>query len=84
MLKPRYLVTLTAALLATTGSVSAAEYFNRFASFPVALNNPDAEAGAENSAEIITATGKLAMRLKYSAAVTEPVVASKAAVSVTR
>ena len=65
MLKPRYLVALTAALLATTGSVTGAEYFNRIASFPVALNNPDAEEGTENSAEIITATED-GMTLVYS------------------
>jgi hypothetical protein len=35
---------------------AAAPYFNRVASFPVALNTPDAEDGKENSAEIITAT----------------------------
>ena len=65
MLKPRYLVALTAALLATTGSVTGAEYFNRIASFPVALNNPDVEEGTENSAEIITATED-GMTLVYS------------------
>ncbi|MGB3339090.1 MAG: esterase-like activity of phytase family protein [Devosia sp.] len=65
MLKPRHLVAITAALLATTASVAAAEYFNRIASFPVALNNPDAEAGIENSAEIITATED-GMTLVYS------------------
>ena len=65
MFKPRYLVALTAALLATAGSVTGAEYFNRIASFPVALNNPDAEEGAENSAEIITATED-GMMLVYS------------------
>jgi hypothetical protein len=53
---PKLLTGLTFALLATTASTHAAEYFNRIASFPVALNTPDAEEGAENSAEIINAT----------------------------
>jgi hypothetical protein len=44
---------LTAALLATTAGVSAAEMFNRIASFPVELNNAEAET---SSSEIITAT----------------------------
>ncbi|MHA6690098.1 esterase-like activity of phytase family protein [Devosia sp. A449] len=65
MFKPKYLAAITAALLATTGTVAAAEYFNRIASFPVALNTPDAEEGAENSAEIITATED-GMTLVYS------------------
>lgn len=47
------LAALTAVLLATTASVQAAEVFNRIASFPVELNNPEAEA---SSSEIITAT----------------------------
>lgn len=62
---PKLLTGLTVALLATTASVHAAEYFNRIASFPVALNNPDAEEGTENSAEIITATED-GMTLVYS------------------
>jgi hypothetical protein len=53
---------LTAALLATTTSVSAAETFNRIASFPVELNNAEAEV---SSAEIITATDD-GMMLIYS------------------
>jgi len=44
---------LTVALLATTAAVHGAEHFNRIASFPVALNAPDAET---TSSEIITAT----------------------------
>jgi hypothetical protein len=62
---PRLLTALTAALLVTTVSAHAAEYFNRIASFPVGLNNPDIEAGEENSAEIITATED-GMMLVYS------------------
>ncbi|MET0437924.1 MAG: esterase-like activity of phytase family protein [Devosia sp.] len=50
---PRLLGALTAALLASTVSANAAEYFNRVASFPVALNAPEAEG---TSSEIITAT----------------------------
>ncbi len=51
------LAALSAALLASTAlPAAAASYFNRIASFPVALNNPDVEAGTENSAEIIHAT----------------------------
>jgi hypothetical protein len=53
---------LTAALLATTASVSAAEVFNRIASFPVELNNAEAET---SSSEIITATED-GMMLIYS------------------
>lgn len=53
MHNPKLLTALTAALLATTASTQAAEYFNRVASFPVELNNPEAEA---SSSEIITAT----------------------------
>ncbi len=49
----KLLSALTAALLATTVSAGAAEHFNRIASFPVALNSPDAEG---TSSEIITAT----------------------------
>src|ERR1041384_721950 len=44
---------LTTALLLSTTGAYAAENFNRIASFPVALNAPDAEA---TSSEIITAT----------------------------
>lgn len=62
MLSRKSLATLTAALLATTGSVAAAETFNRIASFPVELNNPEAEA---TSSEIITATDD-GMTLIYS------------------
>ncbi|MBL8597688.1 MAG: esterase-like activity of phytase family protein [Devosia sp.] len=58
------LLALTAGLLA--GSAAGAEYFDRTASFPVALNNPDVELGsAESSAEIITATED-GMTLVYS------------------
>jgi len=62
MLSSKSLVALTAALLATTAAVSADEVFNRVASFPVELNNPDAEA---SSSEIITATDD-GMMLVYS------------------
>jgi hypothetical protein len=61
----KLLVTLTAVLLATTASANAAQYFNRIASFPVALNNPDADPEQENSAEIINATED-GMTLIYS------------------
>ncbi|HZY67708.1 MAG TPA: alkaline phosphatase, partial [Devosia sp.] len=58
------LLAVTAGLLAS--SAIGAEYFDRIASFPVALNNPDIEAGSkENSAEIITATED-GMMLVYS------------------
>lgn len=50
---PKFLAVLTAALLATTVSAHAEQVFNRIASFPVALNAPDAEV---TSAEIITAS----------------------------
>ena len=53
---------LTAALLLSTAGAQAAENFNRIASFPVALNAPDAEG---TSAEIITATDD-GMTLIYS------------------
>lgn len=53
---------LTAALLLSTAGAQAAENFNRIASFPVALNAPDAE---RTSAEIITATDD-GMTLIYS------------------
>lgn len=59
---PRLLGALTAALLASAVSANGAEYFNRIASFPVALNAPDAEA---TSAEIITASDD-GMTLIYS------------------
>lgn len=62
MLSSKTLLTLTAALLASTASVSAGETFNRLASFPVELNNPQAEA---TSSEIITATDD-GMTLIYS------------------
>ncbi|MET3924775.1 esterase-like activity of phytase family protein [Devosia sp. 2618] len=58
----KLLTALTAALLATTVSANAAEHFNRIASFPVALNSPEAEA---TSSEIITATED-GMTLIYS------------------
>jgi DNA-binding beta-propeller fold protein YncE len=61
----RRLIALAALLLAGTSAAQAELYFNRIASFPVALNNPDAEAGTENSAEIITATED-GMTLVYS------------------
>lgn len=62
MSQTKLLVALTATLLATTASAGAAEYFNRIASFPVALNNLDAE---ETSAEIITVSED-GMTLIYS------------------
>ncbi|MDP2731721.1 MAG: alkaline phosphatase, partial [Hoeflea sp.] len=62
MSQTKLLVALTATLLATTASAGAAEYFNRIASFPVALNNQDAE---ETSAEIITVSED-GMTLIYS------------------
>ena len=65
MTTSKLLSVITAALLVTTASASADQYFNRIASFPVALNNPDIEDGAENSAEIITATED-GMMLVYS------------------
>jgi hypothetical protein len=55
---------LTASLLLATAA-SAAPYFDRIASFPVALNTPDAPADEENSAEIIHATAD-GMTLVYS------------------
>jgi hypothetical protein len=60
MFKKSILLGLTASLLA--GSAYAAPVFNRVASFPVALNNPEAEA---TSSEIITATDD-GMMLIYS------------------
>lgn len=62
MLSSKSLLALTAALLAGTASAAAAEHFNRIASFPVELNNPEAEA---SSSEIITATDD-GMMLIYS------------------
>lgn len=62
MFSSKSLVALTAALLASTAAVSADEVFNRVASFPVELNNPDAEA---SSSEIIAATDD-GMMLIYS------------------
>jgi hypothetical protein len=56
------LAALSAALLLTTAGVHAAESFNRIASFPVALNAPEAEA---TSSEIITVTED-GMTLVYS------------------
>lgn len=53
MFSSRRLATLSAALLLSTSAVIAAENFNRVASFPVALNAPQAEA---TSSEIIAAT----------------------------
>jgi hypothetical protein len=58
----KFLSALTVALLATTAASEAAEYFNRIASFPVELNNPEAET---SSSEIITATDD-GMTLIYS------------------
>ncbi len=58
----KLLSALTVALLATTSATQAAEYFNRIASFPVELNNPEAET---SSSEIITATDD-GMTLIYS------------------
>ncbi|MBJ3783776.1 esterase-like activity of phytase family protein [Devosia sediminis] len=57
MIAQKRLAALSAALLLSTAGVQAAPYFNRIASFAVALNTPELEVGAEeNSAEIITAT----------------------------
>jgi hypothetical protein len=57
MIAQKRLAVLSAALLLSTSGVHAAPYFNRIASFAVALNTPDIEVGSvENSAEIITAT----------------------------
>jgi hypothetical protein len=60
MFKRSILLGLTASLL--TGSAFAAPVFNRIASFPVALNNAEAE---ETSSEIIAATDD-GMTLVYS------------------
>jgi hypothetical protein len=62
MYSTKFLAALTAALLATTVSVHAEQVFNRIASFPVALNAPDAEV---TSSEIITASED-GMTLIYS------------------
>jgi hypothetical protein len=61
---PRSSLMLTSALalLAATPALAQEMTFNRIASFPVALNTPDAE---ETSAEIIAATGD-GMTLVYS------------------
>jgi hypothetical protein len=56
------MLTSALALLAATPALSQEMNFNRIASFPVALNTPDAE---ETSAEIIAATGD-GMMLVYS------------------
>lgn len=64
MHKTTFLAALTAGLLASAAMPAHAQYFNRIASFPVALNTPDIEA-EENSAEIITATED-GMMLVYS------------------
>jgi hypothetical protein len=62
MFSSKSLLALTATLLASTASVAAAETFNRVSSFPVELNNPEAET---SSSEIITATDD-GMTLIYS------------------
>lgn len=62
MYSTKFLAALTAALLATVVSVHAKPVFNRIASFPVALNAPDAEV---TSSEIITASED-GMTLIYS------------------
>ena len=65
MNKSVLLTAIAAGLLAGAAvPASAQTYFNRIASFPVALNTPDIEA-EENSAEIITATED-GMTLVYS------------------
>lgn len=62
MIAQKRLAALSAALLLSTAGVQAAEYFNRIASFPVALNTPDFE---ETSSEIITVSED-GMTLIYS------------------
>jgi len=62
MNSPKLLAALSAALLSTTASATGADYFNRIASFPVALNTPEAE---ETSSEIIAASDD-GMTLIYS------------------
>src|SRR5690606_23827761 len=65
MNKSVLLAAIATGLLASAAvPASAQTYFNRIASFPVALNTPDIEA-EENSAEIITATED-GMTLVYS------------------
>ena len=64
MQKSVLLGALAAGLMASAALPAQAQYFNRIASFPVALNTPDIEA-EENSAEIITATED-GMTLIYS------------------
>jgi propanediol dehydratase small subunit len=49
MKSAKILTALTAVLLVTTTAAAAAEMFNRIASFPVALNNPEAEASSARS-----------------------------------
>lgn len=67
MRKSTLLAALAAGLLASAAMPAQAAFFNRIATFPVALNTPDIEA-EENSAEIITATED-GMTLVYSNAV---------------
>ena len=62
MIAQKRLAVLSAALLLSTAGAEAAPYFNRIASFPVALNTPDAE---ETSSEIITVSED-GMTLIYS------------------
>lgn len=62
MRNPRILAALAAALLTTIAPAAAAPVFNRIASFPVALNSPDAET---TSSEIITVSDD-GMTLVYS------------------
>lgn len=62
MRQMKRIAVLSAALLATTAVASAEQYFNRIASFPVALNTPDVE---ETSSEIITVSED-GMTLVYS------------------
>lgn len=62
MIAHKRLAALSAALLLSTAGIQAAPYFNRIASFPVALNSPDAE---ETSSEIITVSED-GMTLIYS------------------
>lgn len=64
MTRSTLLAALAASLLASAAMPAQAAFFNRIASFPVALNTPDIEA-EENSAEIITATED-GMTLVYS------------------
>lgn len=64
MTRSTLLAALAASLLASAAMPAQAAFFNRIASFPVALNTPDIQA-EENSAEIITATED-GMTLVYS------------------